>query len=193
MCGCRTAYADSRQCGTGQGIEDRGLPGAGRAGEGDNGGASGYGKPPVSLINDASGLGQSIGINSALAQLDSFAQGTKMINQMLAGILAAKHPKTPAGHYRSSSRGWSTSSPSTISLSLAASPLGIWLTVGASIASRRSPGGNAGSATSLTGRPPSRADSTAAAAARSRSECSESTASPSKILCCGAGSCASSG
>jgi hypothetical protein len=44
------------------------------------------------LINDTSGLDQSIEINSTLTQLDRFAQGPKMINKMRADVLAVEQP-----------------------------------------------------------------------------------------------------
>src|SRR4029450_9529825 len=93
-------------------------------------GASGNGQPPVSLIDYPPGLIQDTGIDPAIAQVHGFGQRSKMINKMCAGVLAAEQPKTSAGHYRRSSRGWSTSSASTISLSSAASTEGIWVAVG---------------------------------------------------------------
>jgi hypothetical protein len=44
------------------------------------------------LINNASGLGQSIGINPTLTQLDRFAQSPKMINKMRADVFAVEQP-----------------------------------------------------------------------------------------------------
>jgi hypothetical protein len=42
------------------------------------------------LVDYAPGLVQGTGIDSALAQLNGFAQCPKMINQMCPGVLAAE-------------------------------------------------------------------------------------------------------
>jgi hypothetical protein len=88
--GGRAPYANHRQRGARQGIEDRRLARASSTGKRYYCGASGHGKPPIGLTNYAPCLAKSVRLDPTLAQLRRLTQGPKMINEVRADILTAE-------------------------------------------------------------------------------------------------------